>query len=218
MDRIKKQIERERTLGKVIIAMVLLLLMGIVAGTGINRVRKDFGNAFTQHMFPTLDIFHAVERQYQNRYLLDELITGTGRSSEILALDIRRNNQIIDSIANHYVTSHTVESAEQQDFKAYVSAATDYRRLESQLIRLAVSGKSDSARYIYQHRSQELFTKAVTPIDRLENDQISYISEIFEEAELTGKRVSTVIYVMGLIGIIYAIWLSIRYARQHLSE
>ncbi len=40
MDRIKKQLDRERSIGKVMIAMILILVMGIVAGTGINKVRK----------------------------------------------------------------------------------------------------------------------------------------------------------------------------------
>jgi hypothetical protein len=218
MDRIKKRIERERTLGKVIVSLGMLLLMGIVAGTGINHVRKDFRIAFKQHMFPTLDIFHAVERQYQNRYLLDELITGTGRKPTQLVTDIRRNNKIIDSIANHYITGHQVEMVEQQDFKAYLIAAHDYRKLENQLILLCNNNKADSARKIYQERSQELFSKAVSPIDRLEEDQIGYITQIFNEAEDTGRSVSSLIYAMGMLGTIYAIWLAIRYARQHLAE
>jgi hypothetical protein len=218
MDRIKKRIERERTLGKVILSLGMLLLMGIVAGTGINHVRKDFRIAFKQHMFPTLDIFHAVERQYQNRYLVDELITGTGRKSTQLVGDIRRNNKIIDSIANHYITGHQVENVEEQDFKAYLVASNDYRKLENKLISLCNTNKSDSARILYQSKSQELFSKAVAPIDRLEDDQMVYITQIYNEAEDTGRQVSSLIYIMGMIGTIYAIWLAIRYARQHLAE
>lgn len=218
MDRIKKRIQRERTLGKVLMAMFMLLLTGVIAGIGINRVRKDFTLAFKDHMFPTLDIFHAVERQYQNRYLLDELITGTGRSQQLLIFDIKKNNKIIDSISNHYLTSHTIESIEQQDFKNFQLAAANYRKFENQVIGLCQSNQSDSARHLYQAQSQELFLKAVEPIDRLEEDQISYIAAIFKEAETTGKQVSTIIYMMGLLSVIYAIWLAIRYARQHLAD
>lgn len=218
MERIKKQLDRERTIGKVMIAMILVLVMGIVAGTGINKVRKDFHDAYTDHIIPTLDIFHALERQYQNRYFLDELITGTGRSKTELAGQIARNNKIIDSIASHYITSHRLEPKEQQDFKDYVDAAAQYRELEKRLIRLCADNKCDSAKHLYQSTSAPLFKEAVKHIDQLEDDQIAYVTSIYKDAEEMASTVSTVIFVTGFIGLLYALSLVIRYARQSIAS
>ena len=218
MNAIKNQLTRERVISKVLIAMGLVLIMGIVAGTGINRVRKDFHTAYVDHVAPTLDIFHVTERQYQNRYLLDELITQTGRHPELQVNTIARNNKVIDSIASHFITSHTVETKEQQDFKDYQAAAAKYREFETRVIRLCAVQKNDSAKVLYSDLSQPLFNKAVSYIDQLEDDQILYVTRIYKEAEDTARLVSTIIFLTGFAGLLYALTLIIRYTRQHLAS
>ena len=92
--------------------LALLLGVGIYGISAVNKLVRQFDDLFGKKLIPAMDISHVLELQYQNRFHLEEFLTGLSLENQVEILDdIHRNNAEIDSLINLYITSSSYSSA-----------------------------------------------------------------------------------------------------------
>lgn len=189
--------------------LILLLIVGIIGISGVNRLSSRFHTLIEDRLEPEIDISLILEKMYQNRLALEELVTQFGiETSEELESDIRRNNAGIDSLIGKYATTLMVPD-EVRSLRNYRKEIRDYRALENEIIRAYRSENPEIAQGLFTERSFVAFQRAVRPIERLSATQATVGRQLFEEAEATVQAVKISLYVAMSIAIIIAVVLGI---------
>lgn len=202
-----------------IVAFNLIIIVGITGGLGIGRVRQSFRDVYKNHLLPTYDIFQTVERQFDNRFHLEELVSGISVENSLeLKNDVEANNKYIDSVISHYVTGHTLDPKEQKDIKDFMTAIREYRILEKRIVDYCIGGKLDSAELLFKDESYRKFQKAIVPLNKLEEDQMAISTQIFKEADDLAATISFGINVVILTSIALAIGLGVYFSKAYLSD
>lgn len=198
-----------RLIWSFVAVFTLLMAVGIIGLSGVNRLSNRFTSIFEDRLEPEMDISLILEKMYQNRLALSELVTKFGiETSQELAVDIRRNNHDIDSLIAKYATTLLVPD-EVRDLRNYRKQIHAYRQVEGEIIARYNGDDPQAARDLFLERSFVAFQEAVGPIERLSNTQGTVGRQLYEDAEATVWKVKTSLYVAMSLAVIIAVALGI---------
>ncbi|MGB3619077.1 MAG: MCP four helix bundle domain-containing protein [Catalinimonas sp.] len=197
-----------RIIWSFVAVLALLLTVGVIGIGGVNRLSSRFNTLFEDRLEPEIDISLILEKMYQNRLALEELVTqfGIETPSELRA-DIRRNNLEIDSLIGKYSATLMVPE-EVRSLRNYRKEIRTYRELEADII-ATYEDDHKAAQQLFTERSFVAFQRAVSPVEKLSVTQATAGRELYEDAERTVQTVKISLYVAMSIAVVIAVVLGI---------
>lgn len=200
--------------------LILLLGIGIYSLSGVNKIQKQFSELFSKKLIPAMDISRVLELQYQNRFHLEEFLTGLSLENQIQLLDdIRRNNNEIDSLTNLYITSSSsMESIEREDLKEFVKAHKAYRKEEGYIINLHGAGHGSVAANRFKLESSIKFQNAVRPMKKFEAIELSLGKKINERVKGQVNAMNWVLYSVMALAVLGSIALGLNLGKMYMEN
>jgi len=200
--------------------LALLLGVGIYGISAVNKLVRQFDDLFGKKLIPAMDISHVIELQYQNRFHLEEFLTGLSLENQVQLLDdIHRNNIEIDSLVNLYITSSSyMEVEEIQDLKDFAKAQKTYKKEENYIINLHGSGHGSVAASRFKIESNIKFQDTVKPMKKFEDEELRLGKKIFERVKDQGNIISWVLYISMSFAILLAITIGLNLGRQFMEN
>ncbi len=189
----------------------LLIGVGIFSITGVKQVSVQFRKLFQQRLIPALDMARLVELQYQNRFHLEEHLTGISiETYEQLESDIAVNNHKMDSVLKKYTTSsYIMDPREAKDLKTFVKAHKRYIALEDSILYYSKLGNKLKARDLFTERSYTLFQNNIRPLVMLEDDHADLGKNLYYEAQKQVDRIYFWLYVVMGVAVAWAVVMGI---------
>jgi hypothetical protein len=200
--------------------LALLLGIGIYGITGVNKINNQFNELFGKKLIPAMDISRVLELQYQNRFHLEEFLTGLSLENQIQLLDdIKRNNNEIDSLINIYITSSSyMEKGEREDLKDFAKAHKGYRKEESYIISLHGTGHGSVAASRFKLESSIKFQNAVRPMKKFEARELSLGKKINDRVKEQVNAMNWVLYTVMAFAILASITLGLNLGKKFLEN
>ncbi len=200
--------------------LAVLLGLGIYGISAVNKLVRQFDDLFGQKLIPAMDISHVLELQYQNRFHLEEFLTGLSLENQVQLLDdIRRNNAEIDSLVNHYIASASfMEKEEIQDLKDFAKAHQTYRKEENYIVNLHGTGHGAEAAERFKLESTIKFQNAVRPMKKFEAVELELGKKIFERVKSQVKVINWVLYMCMAFAILIAIAVGLNLSRHFMEN
>jgi len=200
--------------------LALLLGVGIYGISAVNKLVRQFDDLFGKKLIPAMDISHVLELQYQNRFHLEEFLTGLSLENQVQLLDdIHRNNAEMDSIVNLYITAASfMEAEERQDLKDFAKAQKTYKKEENYIINLHGSGHGSVAASRFKVESNIKFQEAVKPMKKFEAIELVLGKKIFDRVKGQVNVINWVLYIAMSFGILLAITIGINLGRQFMEN
>jgi hypothetical protein len=200
--------------------LALLLALGIYGISAVNKLVTQFDDLFGRKLIPAMDISHVLELQYQNRFHLEEFLTGLSLESQVQLLDdIHRNNVEIDSLVSLYISSASYMSKEEkEDLKEFARAQRVYRKEENYIINLHGTGHGSVAEARFRLESNIKFQDAVKPMKKFEAAEVMLGKKIFERVKEQGRTINWVLYISMSFAIILAIVLGLNLSRNYMEN
>lgn len=200
--------------------LALLLGVGIYGISAVNKLVRQFDDLFGKKLIPAMDISHVLELQYQNRFHLEEFLTGLSLENQVQLLDdIHRNNTEIDSVVNLYITSSSyMEVAELQDLKEFAKAQKAYKKEENYIINLHGSGHGSVAASRFKIESNIKFQDAVKPMKKFEDEELRLGKKIYERVKDQVSTINWVLYISMSFAILLAITIGLNLGRQFMEN
>jgi hypothetical protein len=79
--------------------LAVLLALGIYGISAVKSLERKFDALFSRKLIPAMDISRMLELQFQNRFHLEEYLTGLSLEDQVELLnDMQKNNRAIDSL------------------------------------------------------------------------------------------------------------------------
>jgi hypothetical protein len=200
--------------------LALLLGVGIYGISAVNKLVNQFEDLFNKKLIPAMDISHILELQYQNRFHLEEFLTGLSLENQVQLLDdIRVNNGKIDSLVNLYITSSSyMEPEEREDLKDFAKAQKAYKKEENYIVSLHGSGHGSVAANRFKVESNIKFQEAVKPMKKFEAAEIKFGRKIYDKVKYQVNAINWVLYTTMSFGILMAIVLGINMGRSFMED
>ena len=199
--------------------VILLFISSLISLTGFNKMARNFRIIYYDRLIPSLDLAHMLERQYVNRFYLEEAVTGIGlRSSKATILEVKRNNHVIDSLLSKYVVSHTLKEEEKQALKEYNKNIRPYRNLEVRIFEALDQNDVEEARRIFKKESYSAFERAANPLIRLQDDQLIFGTREYKEIDKYSRNVQIVLIIFLCFAVAIAIALGVIVSQEYLHN
>ena len=200
--------------------LALLLGVGIYGISAVNKLVRQFDDLFGKKLIPAMDISHVLELQYQNRFHLEEFLTGLSLENQVQLLDdIHRNNAEMDSLVNLYITSSSyMEREELQDLKDFAKAQKTYKKEENYIINLHGSGHGSVAESRFKIESNIKFQDVVKPMKKFEAEEVRLGKKIFERVKDQVSTINWVLYISMSFAILIAITIGLNLGRQFMEN
>jgi len=200
--------------------LALLLGLGIYGISAVNKLVNQFDDLFGKKLIPAMDISHVLELQFQNRFHLEEFLTGLSLENQVQLLDdIHRNNGEIDSLVNLYITSSSfMEPEEKQDLKDFAKAQKIYRKEENYIISLHGTGHGSVAEARFKLESTIKFQDAVKPMKKFEAAEVKLGKKIFERVKGQVRTINWVLYISMSFAILLAISIGLNLSRHFMED
>lgn len=200
--------------------LAILIGVGVYGITAVNKLKRQFDDLFGRKLIPAMDISRVIELQYQNRFHLEEFISGLSIENQVQLMDdIRRNNNEIDSLVNIYTTSSTyMEEEERQDLKDFHKAHNTYRKEENYILSLHGTGNHEKAESRFKIESNIKFQAAVKPMKKFELAEVELGRKIFERVKGQVTTINWVLYITMTFALIVAIIMGIHLGRHYMEN
>ncbi len=200
--------------------LALLLGVGIYGISAVNKLVRQFDDLFGKKLIPAMDISHVLELQYQNRFHLEEFLTGLSLENQVQLLDdIQRNNAEMDSLVNLYITSSSyMEPEELQDLKDFAKAQKTYKKEENYIINLHGAGHGSVAASRFKIESNIKFQDVVKPMKKFEAEEVRLGKKIFERVKDQVSTINWVLYISMSFAILIAITIGLNLGRQFMEN
>jgi hypothetical protein len=200
--------------------LALLLGLGIFCISAVNKLVKQFDDLFGKKLIPAMDISHVLELQYQNRFHLEEFLTGLSLENQVDLLDdIHRNNLEIDSLVNYYISSSSyMEPEERKDLKDFAKAQKAYKKEENYIVNLHGTGHGSVAAARFKLESNIKFQDAVKPMKKFEDAELKLGKRIFERVKSQATVINWVLYISMAFGVLLAISLGLNLSRHFMEN
>lgn len=208
-----------RIINSFILVVALMLLMGAIGTIGLNNITVSFRKMYQRRLVPAMDISHIIEKQYQNRFHLEEHISGISIENYTqLENDIRKNNIQVDSIIGHYADgANILDHQEAVELKQYRVAIRAYRNLESIILELSRNNNKTEATRLFTSQSYPSFQAAIRPMEHLEDDQVAFGKQLYQETEEISNNIRAALYVCIAVALVVAIALAVIVSREYIS-
>jgi CHASE3 domain sensor protein len=191
--------------------IVIFTVVFIVAGIGVlglNKLSKSLNSVYKNSLIPERDLATITKLQYDNRFHLEELLTGLSASkhSELLTA-ISSNNQKLDAILDKHINDDYFIPVEKEHLKQYQRVLKQYRILERKVISLHETGKTDSANIVFKFQTYVPFSDAIKRLDKLEDEELSTGAEEVKTTLELANQVRLLMYVAVFVAILIAVLL-----------
>ena len=200
--------------------LAVLMAVGMYGISAVSKLNRQFDDLFGRKLIPAMDISHVLELQYQNRFHLEEFLTGLSLENQVQLLDdIHRNNLEIDSLVNMYITSASyMEPVEKQALKDFAKAQKSYKKEESYIVNLHGTGHGSVAASRFKLESNIKFQNVVKPMKKFEASEMALGKKIFERVNEQVVTINWVLYVAMAFAVIVAIVIGINLGRQFMEN
>lgn len=200
--------------------LALLLGVGVYSISAVNKLLRQFDDLFGKKLIPAMDISHVLELQFQNRFHLEEFLTGLSLENQVQLLDdIHRNNFEIDSLVSLYITSASyMEVEEREDLKEFAKAQKSYKKEENYIINLHGTGHGSVAAARFKLESNIKFQEAVKPMKKFEAAEVKLGKKIFERVKDQVSMINWVLYISMSFAILIAIALGMNLGRNFMEN
>lgn len=199
---------------------LLVVIVGIVGIQAINRMRQDFREMYQYEMVPAIDMTHVLEHYYQNRFHLEEHLSGISNETyKDLEQEIQQNNHYIDSVLIHYHNlTLGLPRNEQEIIRECHNNFEKYRNLESKILRYSRSEQKDRAMELFTKESYASYKQTIKPLVQLSNSQLRHSKTLYNDAQQIGQNMKIFLY--GALGfaILLAISLAILVSRAIIEK
>lgn len=194
--------------------------VGIYGVTAVNKLNRQFDDLFGRKLIPAMDISRVLELQFQNRFHLEEFLTGLSlENQDQLLEDIKKNNHEIDSLVNLYITSSSyMEVEEKQALKEFAKAHKSYKKEENYIIVLHATGHGSVASARFKTESNIKFQNTVKPMKKFEASEISLGRKIFDRVKDQVLTINWVLYITMSFALIVAVVIGINLGRQFMEN
>ena len=200
--------------------LAVLIAIGIYGISSVRKLERKFDELFSQKLIPAMDISRMLELQFQNRFHLEEHLNSVNEEDRLSYLnDINRNNRLIDSLLNVYLSGSTMLGTEEtQDLKDFLRFHRSYRKEENLIISLAAAGNKEKAMGRYHWESSLKFNQAVDPMKKFEAIEIRLGKIILEEVKEEARYISWILYSAMIAAILLAIWIGLKVSKNHMEN
>lgn len=200
--------------------LAILIGVGVYGITAVNKLKKQFDDLFGRKLIPAMDISRVLELQYQNRFHLEEFLSGLSIENQVeLMDDIRRNNQEIDSLVSLYTASSTyMEEEERKDLKDFHKAHNNYKKEENYIMSLHGTGHKDEAEARFKLESNIKFQNAVKPMKKFELAEVELGRKIFERVKGQVSTINWVMYITMTFALVVSIIMGIHLGRHYMEN
>lgn len=181
---------------------------------------KQFDDLFAKKLIPAMDISRVLELQYQNRFHLEEFLTGMSLENQVQLLeDIHQNNKAIDSLVSMYISSSSyMEPEERNDLKEFAKAQKAYRKEENYIINLHGTGHGSTAAARFKFESNIKFQAAVRPMKKFEAVEIKLGKRILEKVKSQVNTINWVLYASMCFAVLLSIAIGIAIGRSAMEN
>jgi hypothetical protein len=202
------------------IQLALLMGFGIYGISAVNTLERKFNALFSKKLIPAMDISHLLELQFQNRFHLEEYLTGLSLESQVQLLDeMHRNNRTIDSLLGAYIGNFSgMETEEVRDLKEFLLAHRNYRKEENYILNLHGAGNEQQAISRFRMEASIKFQQAVAPMKKFEEVEVRLGRQILEEVKEKAQTISWILFAAMICAIMLAIWIGLRVSRNYLES
>jgi Four helix bundle sensory module for signal transduction len=197
--------------------LIIILMMGITATTGINQLSNIFIKAKNKFI-PAIEVIEIIEKLYENRLYVEEHILKLDNYQE-LEINIYKNSKIIDSLLLSYSETYSVydKKSKGDEFIQFRKQLADYRVLEQKVIVVSKGAKKQEATLLFIGQSSKNFQRLVDPLRKL-TDYHTYegLESYVESAELA-LQIKTILYVGIILAVLITIILGTIVAINYMS-
>lgn len=199
--------------------VALVIALGVYCISAVNHMVRQFDELFGKKLIPAMDISHVLELQFQNRFHLEEFLTGLSLHNQVELLDdIHRNNAEIDSLVNLYITSSSyMEPEEKNDLIEFARAHKIYRKEENYIINLYGTGHGSVASARFKLESNIKFQNAVKPMKKFEAAELKLGKRILERVREQSNIINWILYASMAFALVIAIIVGLRLSRQYVD-
>lgn len=202
----------------ILLLLVVIVMTGSLAITGLKQLSEDSKNLYQKELIPAMDMSLILEKLYQNRFHLEEHITGVSNESYFeLQEDIYDNNIQIDSVIQKYFDITRLDQSHRYLIKQFNDNIKAYRKLEGQILKLSRGGKKDKAADMFKLESYDKFQNVVEPILSFSNKSLQEGRVLYEDSVEVGHRIRIALYVSISIGFVIVIITGIIISRAYLD-
>lgn len=181
----------------------------IVAGIGVlglNKLSKSLNSVYKNILIPERDLATITKLQYDNRFHLEELLTGLSASKkEELLNALASNNKTLDAILDKHINADFFIPIEKEHLKEYQRSLKQYRILEKKVIYLHENGKADSANIVFKLETYVPFSDAIKRLDKLEDEELKSGAEEVKTTLKLADQVRLLMYVAVFVAILIAV-------------
>jgi len=154
--------------------IVILIILGLLSILGINKLTSDLKHMYRTGVVPEHDGARLLKLQYENRYRLEEYITGLSHEKlPEIKIVLDRNNHIMDSLGGHHLASDYFETEKKNLLKDFIQHHNRYEELEMQIVKLGVGQQHDVAVKLFSGPAYSEFKTAIETLDQLEDSELN---------------------------------------------
>jgi CHASE3 domain sensor protein len=187
----------------------IFTLVFVVAGIGVlglNKLSKSLKSVYKNILIPERDLATITKLQYDNRFHLEELLTGLSASKNGELLNaLSENNKTLDAILDKHINDDYFIPIEKEHLKEYQRSLKQYRVLEKKVIYLHENGKPDSANLVFKLETYVPFSDAIKRLDRLEDEELKTGAEEVKTTLALANQVRLLMYMAVFFAILIAV-------------
>lgn len=202
------------------IQLAVLISLGIYSISAVRSLERKFDNLFSRKLIPAMDISRMLELQFQNRFHLEEYLTGLSPDDQIALLnEMHLNNRSIDSLVDVYLSGFSnTEKEEIEDLKEFLRAHRNYRKEENYIVNLHGTGNDSLAFARFKMEASIKFQQAVTPMKKFEQVEIRLGKAILEEVKEETHFISWILFSAIIGAVLMAIWIGLQVSRKYMEN
>jgi hypothetical protein len=200
--------------------LAVLMAIGIYGISAVRSLERKFDNLFSRKLIPAMDISRMLELQFQNRFHLEEYLTGLSLDDQVALLnEMHQNNRSIDSLVDVYLSGiSNMDKEETEDLKEFQRAHHNYRKEENYIVNLHGSGNDSLAFARFKMEASIKFQQAVTPMKKFEQVEIRLGKAILEEVKAQAHFISWILFSAMIGAVLLAIWIGLKVSRQYMEN
>jgi hypothetical protein len=173
-------------------AYIILLIGSSVLTSKVHKLSNNISTMYHDRLIPSVDIYQIHDLLYQNRFILENIISA---KEELLEQQLRhsiaKNSLSVDSLLLMYSQTMLVEDEKSgiKDLKLNLESQLNW----NQLILSSVQNQNDSiARQIFDGPANTSFTKLIGNLNGLERIQDKVGRELLSDAVYQVKLVKII--------------------------
>lgn len=198
---------------------LLLLTVGITSILGINKLTKELTSMYRSGIVPEHDVAILIKLQYENRYLLEEYITGLSHEKlPAIQKQLNRNNQTIEQITEGHISGSYFTEEKKLVLKLFMASHKAYKAKESAILDFGLKGNPNSAISLFEGNAYNDFSNCIKDLNQLEDLELSQGSLQLADTIEYAKRLKFIVFVSLMGAFILAVIIGMIIGRSVIED